>query len=1105
MASLKQRFRNPPNEFRMMPFWFWNHEMVEREVCRQIEDHYEHGIGGEFVHPRHGRLTPYMSRRWLEVVEAAADKCAELRMPCYLYDEDNWPSGPAGGFITGPRRPENRGKFLAIFDEEEFPPGEHVEYELDFEEVAGEGTFYAALAVPSPERYPDFSDVGDRVVDVSDRVAGTTFSWDAPEGDRPWTVVFFCVLINHYAAGLNGYIDVLRRETVAEFVEFTHKRYVEWFESRGKGRYLGRVVPGIFTDEPSMAHMQAAAGPVLRWVTFTPELPRKFEETFGYPFNEALLSLFYDTGPQSAKHRCHYWTCATRMYVNAFFRQIYEYCDAHGLATTGHVNAEGTFPSHVRNQGDFFEVFRWMHYGGCDQLTEEVRPDYYERIHDLEVNPYVGMANEMVVASKLASSVAHLLGKPRVLVEAYGTSSWDVTLASCKRISDFLVATGCDLFVPHDFAYSEDGYRKQDHPASFPHQPYYVHWKLLADHVARLCTVFNASSGVLLADFLFLYPARGFYAEMVPHDSDVATFMGQMFNHLADCLFRQQVDFEFASKQIVETARPAGDGRLVLGEKEFRGILLGATTCCTRTFAKFVREYFEGGGKVLAAGLLPFKEPDEGESDEVAEAFAAVFGLDPREVYERVKSGEKFPVKLHVNQSAAGGVAAFVEVARAPPCTQSFYPAFEKATRRLLPLEQRTCAAYVGGAEPPAGGPAHAQYVMACCKQIGHDWFVFLANTSKEADYRDVAVVVGAAADSLEYWDTLTGEVSRVDDYLPASGDAGVRLSLEFPPHASYLFRLVNARAVPAVVPPIAGEPSPGVDRNSGGGEGTVLEFGDEWEAEILGFNVAMLHQDWRSSYHVEAGAAWGYQSVRTFSHKFRVEDLERVGPVRLVIEGLAGSYAWAKSTTDVPVGGDMAHFTIPPNLSFKVNGRTFRPTFDFTPKFLDPAWIVHDVTDLLVEGENEVTMTCTTRNHATFHVVTDPWRLVGKFEAEEGEGGVVLRPAQRKVRLGDLASQGFARVHGGFRYSQDLRVPVGLKGKRFVLHITGTTDCVEVHVNGDAVGVAWYSWDVDVTGHVRPGQVNRFELVYYGIAQNLMQTNLKPQGLRGRVFLEAR
>ena len=149
-ASLEKIFKDPPNEFRMMPFWFWNHEMVEKEVQRQIRDHNEHGIGGEFIHPRHGRLTPYMGRRWLENVEAAADQCKDLDMPCFLYDEDNWPSGPAGGYITGPYRPENRGKSISVFDEGMFEGGEHVEYELDFPKISEEATLYAAIAVPNP-------------------------------------------------------------------------------------------------------------------------------------------------------------------------------------------------------------------------------------------------------------------------------------------------------------------------------------------------------------------------------------------------------------------------------------------------------------------------------------------------------------------------------------------------------------------------------------------------------------------------------------------------------------------------------------------------------------------------------------------------------------------------------------------------------------------------------------------------------------------------------------------------------------------------------------------------------------------------------------------
>jgi hypothetical protein len=46
---LEELFTQPPNEFRMMPFWLWNNEMVEKEVQRQIRDHYEHGLGNSYI------------------------------------------------------------------------------------------------------------------------------------------------------------------------------------------------------------------------------------------------------------------------------------------------------------------------------------------------------------------------------------------------------------------------------------------------------------------------------------------------------------------------------------------------------------------------------------------------------------------------------------------------------------------------------------------------------------------------------------------------------------------------------------------------------------------------------------------------------------------------------------------------------------------------------------------------------------------------------------------------------------------------------------------------------------------------------------------------
>lgn len=1081
-VPLARRFKDPPNEFRMMPFWFWNHECVEKEIVRQVHDHHAHGIGGEFIHPRHGRLTPYMGRRWLEAVEAAADACKALDMPCFLYDEDNWPSGPAGGYITGPYRPENRAKFLVLFDEDVFEG--HVEYELDHAKIP-EAVFFAAIAVPDPPSYPSFAEVAARWVDVSAFVTGTTFRWDAPPGE--WHVMFFCVVTNPPDGNLNGYIDILRPETVREFIDFTHKKYADWFVQRGKADYLGTVVPGIFTDEPSLAHMNVSEARMLPWVTFTAAMPARFKAMFGYDFNEILVSLVHDTGDIAAKHRCDFWACTVDMYVNAFYKPIYDFCDSVHWRATGHVNSEGSFPSHVKNHGDFFKVFEYMHYGGVDQLTEDVRPDGIEHFWNVDRNPYTGMAHDMVLASKLASSAAHLLGKPRVLVEAWGTSSWDITMASAKRVNDYLVATGCDLFVPHSFNISEDGYRKGDHPAAFNYQPYYTHWKRLADHNARLCAVLNAASGVLVPEVLFLYPAKSFHAELAPSETPMATHLANYLTHNADCLFRQQVDFELASEEIILKGTVEGD-RIRIGNQTFKVLLLGAATCVTVELARFARQFYEAGGKVLATFALPWKDARAGASDEIESIFAGMFGTSPRALKATIQAARKAPFTVLDNQNPAGGRAVLVTGYDQAPWQGAYYPAFEDACRRVLPLEARDTLLVKEGTTGE-----HPAYVMVAHKTIDGREVYFLANTSRDASYVNVDVSLDVRARGIEAWDTLDGSITPFTAF--SVDGPTTRLRLAFPPHASHLLVV---------------DPAPGGAPAGGAGvatpvhdpTGEVMLLDGPWRCGLQDPNGAMLYKDWHSSYRVEAGRAWGYHSTRAFSHAFIVQDVERVKPVQLVIEGLVGSYAWAKDTIDMPRGGDRATFTFPPSVQIVVNGARVPVSFTFELKYLDAYWIVEDISRFLVEGRNEVGMTCTTRNHATFHVVTDPWRLIGSFEVDEHGDCPVLKPARTAVELGDLRTQGFPRYHGGFSYARTVPVPAAMAGKRVMLELAGTTDSVEVHVNGVLVDVLWHRWAVDITPHVTFGAGNEIVLVHYGIAQNMLQTDLKGNGLQATVSL---
>ena len=94
-----QLFRNTPKQYRPAPFWSWNDDLQPDELRRQVRDMQEKGYGGYFMHARAGLDTEYLSEAWMRCVAACLDEGQKVGMESWLYDEDRWPSGFAGGLV----------------------------------------------------------------------------------------------------------------------------------------------------------------------------------------------------------------------------------------------------------------------------------------------------------------------------------------------------------------------------------------------------------------------------------------------------------------------------------------------------------------------------------------------------------------------------------------------------------------------------------------------------------------------------------------------------------------------------------------------------------------------------------------------------------------------------------------------------------------------------------------------------------------------------------------------------------------------------------------------------------------------------------------------
>ena len=99
ITELKNLFADPPSEYRSAPLWDWNEQISEEGIDFQMKEFKQAGIGGVFVHPRPGLLTEYISDDWFHLFDYTVQKAKELDMKVWIYDENSYPSGFAGGHV----------------------------------------------------------------------------------------------------------------------------------------------------------------------------------------------------------------------------------------------------------------------------------------------------------------------------------------------------------------------------------------------------------------------------------------------------------------------------------------------------------------------------------------------------------------------------------------------------------------------------------------------------------------------------------------------------------------------------------------------------------------------------------------------------------------------------------------------------------------------------------------------------------------------------------------------------------------------------------------------------------------------------------------------
>ncbi|MGQ9515356.1 MAG: glycosyl hydrolase [Thermoproteota archaeon] len=545
---MREEFSKPGNDFRGAPFWSWNDELTNSELCRQVREMKRAGLGSFFMHSRIGLITPYLSDEWMERIKAVVRESRRVGMNAWLYDEDRWPSGFAGGIVPA-KGPEYRMKMVEC---EEVSPT-NLEGAWKREDVVG-----VFACTKDGDLVRDFERLTDQTQKVEEGKSILVFSKKVAENSE-W--------YNGYS-----YIDTLNPKVVDAFIESTYEAY-----KREVGREFGRTILGIFTDEPNFSEWGERA-----FVPWTERLPESFKEMNGYDLIDRLPSLFYNVGDYMRVRR-DFWNTVTELFLESYSRRIYGWCEANKMKYTGHYLCEDNLTIQTKFIGAAMPHYEYMHVPGIDHLGRNI---------------------ENLITVKQVSSAAHQLGKERVLSETYGCSGWNLSFEDQKWIGDWEYVLGVNLLNQHLALYSLRGCRKRDYPPSINfQQPWWPYYRIVSDYFARLS--YMLTRGKFHSEILVIHPIQSAWSVYSPRDTSRVDEINKSFVYISESLCKIHRDYDLGDEKIIERhGRVEGD-KMVVGKMRYSLVIVPPSTTLQASTFKLLRRFAEGGGKIIFVDPVP--------------------------------------------------------------------------------------------------------------------------------------------------------------------------------------------------------------------------------------------------------------------------------------------------------------------------------------------------------------------------------------------------------------------------------------------------------------------------------------------------------------------
>ena len=609
-ASIDAGFTNPPAQFRFIQYSKHDGALLPYGKIKEA------GIGGVMLFMQSaGYLNT--EEAWQNIGKnIAAAQEAGLRI--WVADDNGYPSGMAGGRVVE-ADPAFENRALREVSKDGNGPGP---VRIDLPPQAEK--FAHAFLYPLVEGVPVL-EKGTVVPVQADRVESNGL-----EGS--WRLCAFALQIVREGiqaeatkAGFqtNGrYPNLLDPAAMEKFVTLTHEEYARRF-----GPLKGKIT-AFYENEPNLQTLWFKPGQHeggARFVPWEANLPRRFQEQYGYDLLPRLPALYGGEDASAKLVRRHFYETVGKALAENFSGRIAAWAKKNGVGTSGHPLLEESMLNHVIGYGDFFHFMEPMDAPACD-LPMPDGGNYF-----LEC-PHFGAPHNYWMP-KFLSSIAQAGNRETVvglLDPMIARTSPDLKLPPDKvrRIVNLAVLGGINCFMNYFYwdEYDPSVYRT------------------LNEYIGRLCLVLHGARSAAAVGVY--YPIETFQAEFLPSSAAWSReFWPPAWNRLEKrirdqdevvrSLFLQGIDYTWLHGDWIEKGK-VEKGCLIAANGRYRTIVMPEVELLPLAVARKLEEFEKGGGKVIWVKCLPQLGDTSEEHEKVKSMFAKKNVLSPGRVAEAI-------------------------------------------------------------------------------------------------------------------------------------------------------------------------------------------------------------------------------------------------------------------------------------------------------------------------------------------------------------------------------------------------------------------------------------------------------------------------------------